>query len=172
MNLVRCPQCGGPAPLTDYGPRCPRCGIVESSSPRPIAHPAPPPSLPAPAISDAPSRVGSGNPYRQPSARSNVGARRQVAPRRRLTVGQLVTLWALVGSVLGGGAGLSVGILCSQFTPLYGGWLIQIAEPFSPARLSQLPGHAFLGAMLGALVAGALAAAIGYIVLGGRPRGD
>ena len=177
VQLVRCSQCGGPAPLTDLGPRCPTCGMTGAAStrqptPRP---PEPPPSGVAPGVQTAreelpPGRPSERNPYRSPTYRTAArpSRARGVSRRRQFTLGQFVTLWGLVGFILGGGAGFGVGVMCSQFAPLYGGWLVQIADPFSPARLSQLPGHAFLGTVLGGIVVGALAAAMGYLMLGGK----
>jgi hypothetical protein len=63
----------------------------------------------------------------------------------------------LLSGVAGGIAGGMIGLLCSQFLPIFGGWLAVIAEPFSKMRLSLIPIHLLVMVPFGAICGAGLA---------------
>lgn len=69
---------------------------------------------------------------------------------------------AIVFGFLGILAGVFCGGIASQFFPVFGGFLIQIAQPFSPARLQTLPAHCIAGGIVGAMFVGGGGAMLQY----------
>lgn len=93
--------------------------------------------------------------------RPRVGARdRKRSPRR--TPGQVVVWTASVSGGAGAVAGILLGAILSQFWPLYG-WWTYVAEPFSQARLTVLPGHCLLCGLVLGIVAALGGAAYAYL---------
>lgn len=92
----------------------------------------------------------------------------QQAPRRPairtargFTLGQRAILVGLAAAVVAGLAGVAFGAYASQHFPFWG-FLVGIAEPYSPARLSVRPGHCIAFGTGFALIFGGLSAAITY----------
>jgi len=101
-------------------------------------------------------------PYRsyRPRSRSMASRRRRSSHQ---TTGQQCVAAAMVGGLVGGIAGVAFGAVSSQFFPIFGGFLTQIAQPMSPGRLQALPGHCLFCGIGGAMLAGLLAAGISFL---------
>lgn len=174
--LVVCEACGGKlrakAELTGRLCRCPKCGAEvlvwpeESAPPAKEVHP-----LSASSPSASSRLVNSGPPVAaevmfvpQESERSQFDTAASVRgsatdaewhslPRHESRV---VARRAVICAVCVCVVSVCVGALASQFFPFFGGWIAQIAEPLSPARLQLLPVHCVVFGLIGAFVGAAL----------------
>ena len=96
---------------------------------------------------------------------------RRPGPNRREQSSQLqrppnatkFVIASIVGAAFVGIIFVFIGILLSQFAPVFGGFLEKsLAQPFSPARLSLIPVHVFVFGIVGIVFGGALGSLIGF----------
>jgi hypothetical protein len=77
----------------------------------------------------------------------------------------------LIGALSGGGLLAFIGLLLSQYWPVFGGALERaLAEPWSPARISLIPIHLFAFTIVGVLGGGAFVYLLTRISNSGRPE--
>lgn len=75
--------------------------------------------------------------------------------RKRPDPTKIIILWAAIGA----GACAALGLFMSQFMPVFGGFLeLNLAQPFSPARLALIPIHLFAFGLLGGVLGGGIMA--------------
>lgn len=141
-HVLLCPYCSAPMSVADelLGQlvQCPTCRVAF-----PTSYPVPPPIQ---------AGVASSTSSRPDAPSATLG---QQAARTAIR-------WGLIGLV----AGVGFGALASQYFPWFGGFLVQIAIPFSPPRLQALPTHCLMGGIGGALIFAGLAALIRYAAFG------
>lgn len=169
---VRCPGCRQ-AFLVEYPPPIQNEPQPVVDEPPPITDEPPPvqcvpvpvPAEPAPAEPGPVLQEPQQEDYRPPASSSSDTryrpgyASRDFSRYANKTDGQEVVRAAIVGAVVGTIAMVVLGVLVSQYWPMFGGLVSLIGEPFSPARLHYLPVHCIVfgicGAVLGAIVFGA-----------------
>ena len=162
---ISCPHCQS---LMDDGGvagqviACPHCKDFFEVPGEPPALPSEGDPLFAPPISPT---VQQANPYA-----SSISSRRAAFSKKQgdRSLGQKIVMASIVGSLCGIALAVPLGIVASQYFPFFGGWLIEIAEPFSPARQQSLPEHAIVFGICGALLGALCGAAFRYI--GEPPR--
>lgn len=157
--LYRCPHCSGLLTLVAEHAGvvviCPHCRgnfLGPNAEPR-SQFDATPDSVPPPPI-----QVIATSPAEPPvSNRSHQATRGPAVLPLRGESKHLIqsgVRGALVGAVIGAVVGGGIGFGLSQFWPFYGGFLVALAEPFSPARLQVAFGHVLIVGGLGGLVGG------------------
>jgi len=143
-RYFKCPACGAAVEPVDSLPM-PEAPEPAKAEPDAAAGPEPPPKPPP----EPPK------PSYQPLAPSTL-------PASRRTRGQQMAVTAMMFGLIGLAAGVGFGAMASQYFPLFGGFVVQIAEPFSRVRLETLPAHCIVSGSLAALVGGGIGVLLRY----------
>lgn len=83
--------------------------------------------------------------------------------RNSQELGPKIVRRVLIASLISLAVSCPLGCFVSQFTPMFGGWITAIAEPFSPARMQSAPTHVIAFAGIGLFLTSAITAAVVYL---------
>lgn len=169
MNTIPCPHCKAMVPLVlVQNDICPSC-MADIRSPNFTPPPPPPPILPPGSDSSPlpfipltePTVAEFAVPTSPPETHSSAPDRPRTTIRRRHHDDNKWLVFILVGAAVGAAGFIFIGLLSSQFAPVFGGFMEKsLAVPFSPARLSLIPVHVFVFAIVGTVLGGAFGALI------------
>ena len=185
MSLSICPACGNRVSLS--ASRCPKCRVQFMVPEARVVQPPPPPvprmvacpscGLPistavrmCPHCGDSLVNIESAIP--EPPVVERIRTAIRIVeddpppPAKRLSkTGQRVALASILPGIAGFLFGAINGMVASQYWPLFGGFMVMVAEPMSPGRLSVLPAHAIVCGLAGMVVFGLIGAFIRYATM-------
>jgi hypothetical protein len=174
--IVTCPGCGRAIPLEPHELsltiECARCNIrfVPAATPAPARPPA---STPLEPQEDSPAvlaldqaahrrKRSSGRDDYEGADTYHYGPRSGCASRTSLTVPIVLGFF---GAGLGGFGLGCVGLYLSQHRPVFGGFLeLNLAEPWSPARINLIPIHLLAFGLIGILLGAVFGFALGLLL--------